>query len=55
MEQYLLKIASEALKKAALNEDAKNFVLQNDKLFKVLKSSKSPYWRREYRRGYFNY
>lgn len=43
MEQDLLKIASDALKKAALNEDAKNFVLQNDKLFKVLKKAANRY------------
>jgi len=43
MEQELLKIASDALKKAALNEDAKNFVLQNDKLFKILKKAANRY------------
>jgi proline dehydrogenase len=43
MEQELLKIASDALKKAALNEDAKNFVLQNDKLFKTLKKAANRY------------
>jgi proline dehydrogenase len=43
MEQELLKIASEALKKAALNEEAKNFVLQNDKLFKTLKKAANRY------------
>ncbi len=43
MEQELLKIASIALKKAALNEDAKNFVLQNDKLFKTLKKAATRY------------
>ncbi len=43
MEQELLKIASDALKKAALNEDAKSFVLQNDKLFKTLKKAANRY------------
>jgi proline dehydrogenase len=43
MEQELLKIASDALKKAAINEDAKNFVLQNDKLFKTLKKAANRY------------
>ncbi|WP_312345009.1 proline dehydrogenase family protein [Chryseobacterium binzhouense] len=43
MEQELLKIASEALKKAALNEEAKNFVLQNEKLFKTLKKAANRY------------
>lgn len=43
MEQELLKIASDALKKAALNEDAKKFVLQNDKLFKTLKKAANRY------------
>jgi proline dehydrogenase len=43
MEQDLLKIASDALKKAALNEDAKNFILQNDKLFKTLKKAANRY------------
>jgi proline dehydrogenase len=43
MEQELLKMASVALKKAALNEDAKAFVLQNDKLFKTLKKAANRY------------
>lgn len=43
MEQDLLKIASDALKKAALNEDAKKFILQNDKLFKILKKAANRY------------
>lgn len=43
MEQDLLKIASNALKKAALNEDAKNFILNNDKLFNVLKKAANRY------------
>lgn len=43
MEQDLLKIASEALKKAALNENAKNFVLQHDVLFKTLKKAANRY------------
>lgn len=43
MNQDLLKIASEALKKAALNEEAKNFVLQNDTLFQTLKKAANRY------------
>ncbi|MFM7858682.1 MAG: proline dehydrogenase family protein [Flammeovirgaceae bacterium] len=43
MEQELLKIAADALKKAALNEDAKNFVLQNEKIFKTLKKAANRY------------
>ncbi|WP_108869323.1 proline dehydrogenase family protein [Aquimarina aquimarini] len=39
MEQELLKIGTIALKKAALNEEAKNFVLQNEMLFKTLKKA----------------
>jgi proline dehydrogenase len=43
MEQELLKIASDALRKAALNEDAKKFVIENDKLFKTLKKAANRY------------
>lgn len=43
MEHDLLNIASNALKKAALNEDAKTFILQNDKLFKTLKKAANRY------------
>lgn len=43
MEKELLKIASDALKKAALNEEAKNFVLQNKKLFETLKKAANRY------------
>jgi proline dehydrogenase len=43
MDNNLIKIGTEALKKAALNEDAKNFVLQNDKLFKTLKKAANRY------------
>ncbi len=43
MNKDLLKLGAESLKKAALNEDAKNFVLQNEKLFKTLKKAASRY------------
>jgi proline dehydrogenase len=43
MDNNLLKIGAEALKKAALNEDAKKFVLQNEKLFAVLKKAANRY------------
>jgi proline dehydrogenase len=43
MEQELLRIASDALKKAALNEDAKNFVLQNENLYRILKKAANRY------------
>lgn len=43
MEQELLNMASISLKKAALNEDAKNFVLQNEKLFNILKKAANRY------------
>ena len=43
MESNLLKIGAEALKKAALNENAKNFVLQNEKLFLTLKKAANRY------------
>ena len=39
----LMKGASEALKKAALNEDAKNFLLQNKALFTLLKKAANRY------------
>lgn len=43
MDSNLLKIGAEALKKAALNENAKNFVLQNEKLFLTLKKAANRY------------
>jgi proline dehydrogenase len=43
MDNNLLKLGSEALKKAALNEDAKNFVLGNKKLFETLKKAANRY------------
>lgn len=43
MDKDLLRLGSKALKKAALNEDAKKFVLQNDKLFKILKKAANRY------------
>lgn len=43
MDNHLLKLGAESLKKAALNEDAKNFVLQNEKLFKTLKKAANRY------------
>jgi len=43
MEQELLKIGAIALKKAALNEDAKNFILQNEILFTTLKKAANRY------------
>ena len=43
MDDNLLKIGAEALKKAALNENAKNFVLQNEKLFLTLKKAANRY------------
>lgn len=36
MEQ-LLAIGSQALRKAALNEDAKAYIIENESLFKILK------------------
>ncbi|WP_245581697.1 proline dehydrogenase family protein [Rudanella lutea] len=39
----LLTIGAEALKKAALNEEAKNFILTNEKLFKTLKKAANRY------------
>ncbi len=43
MDKDILRLGSEALKKAALNEDAKNFVLQNESLFTVLKKAANRY------------
>jgi proline dehydrogenase len=43
MEQELLKIAAAALKKAALNEEAKQFVLDNPLLFQTLKKAANRY------------
>lgn len=43
MNTQLIQAASEALKKAALNEEAKNFVLQNEQLFSVLKRAANRY------------
>jgi proline dehydrogenase len=43
MELALLKIASEALKKAALNEEAKQYILQHPQLFKTLKKAADRY------------
>ncbi|MBX2897031.1 MAG: proline dehydrogenase family protein [Cyclobacteriaceae bacterium] len=42
-EQDILQVASVALRKAALNEDAKHFILQNDKLYKMLKRAANRY------------
>ena len=43
MQQDLLKLATETLKKAALNEEAKDFVLQNEKLYNILKKAANRY------------
>jgi len=43
MEENLLKMGAESLKKAALNEDAKEFVLNNEPLFKTLKKAANRY------------
>ena len=43
MENELLSIAADALKKAALNEDAKAFVLQHEQLFGLLKKAANRY------------
>tara|TARA_R110000744_G_scaffold380005_1_gene499435 strand:- start:862 stop:1797 length:936 start_codon:yes stop_codon:yes gene_type:complete len=43
MEQRLLKIGADSLKKAALNEEAKEFILKNETLFKVLKKAADRY------------
>ncbi|OJJ23318.1 proline dehydrogenase [marine bacterium AO1-C] len=43
MEEHLLKIGSEAFKKIALNEEAKDYVLNNPLLFKTLKKAAQRY------------
>jgi hypothetical protein len=43
MEHQLLEIGSLALKKAALNTDAKAFLLENEKLFKLIKKAADRY------------
>ena len=43
MEKRLLRIGAESLKKAALNENAKEFILKNEILFKVLKKAADRY------------
>ena len=43
MEKDLLHIGSEALRKAALNEEAKRFILKNDALYNVLKKAANRY------------
>lgn len=43
MNTDLLKTGSEALKKAALNEEAKSFILQNETLFQILKKAANRY------------
>lgn len=43
MEKDLLQIGSEALRKAALNEEAKRFILKNDVLYSVLKKAARRY------------
>lgn len=43
MEQQLLNIGANSLKKAALNEDAKAFILKNETLFGVLKKAADRY------------
>jgi len=43
MDQELLKTGSQALKKAALNETAKNFILQNKVVFNTLKKAANRY------------
>jgi len=43
MEEKLLSIGAESLKKAALNEEAKAFVLNNELLFKTLKKAANRY------------
>lgn len=42
MEQ-LLAIGSQALRKAALNEDAKAYIIENESLFKILKRAANRY------------
>ncbi|MCF2446364.1 proline dehydrogenase family protein [Dyadobacter sp. CY345] len=41
--ENLLNIGAEALRKAALNEEAKDFLLNNDVLFKILKKAANRY------------
>lgn len=43
MDHELLKLGSEALKKAALNEDAKDFILSNPSLFQLFKKAANRY------------
>lgn len=43
MDTQLLHVGAEALKKAALNEEAKNFVLQHEPLYKALKRAANRY------------
>ena len=43
MDTKLLNLGSEALRKAALNQDAKNFILSNKVLFQVLKKAANRY------------
>lgn len=43
MQKDLMKLATETLKKAALNEEAKDFVLKNEKLYSVLKKAANRY------------
>lgn len=43
MDNELLKLGSAALKKAALNEEAKSFVLTNEPLYKLLKKAANRY------------
>lgn len=43
MDHELLKLGSEALKKAALNEEAKDFILSNPSLFQLFKKAANRY------------
>ncbi|MCK8520471.1 proline dehydrogenase family protein [Aquimarina sp. D1M17] len=43
MEHHLLSVGSEALRKAAMNDDAKNYILNNPTLFRVLKKAADRY------------
>lgn len=43
MQTELLASAANALRKAALNEEAKNYVLQNEQLYKTLKKAARRY------------
>lgn len=38
-----MKLATKTLKRAALNEEAKDFVLKNEKLYSVLKKAANRY------------